>query len=38
MFVRVKNCVTNNAIRPGAADGGTIKLKADAITIVIQGM
>ena len=36
-FVNVRNCVTNNAILPGIADMGIMKLILEATTIVIQG-
>ena len=37
IFVRVKNCVTTSATRPGIADKGMMKLTLDAITMVIDG-
>ena len=38
MFVSVRNWVTISAILPGIAERGIMKLKLEAITIVIQGM
>ena len=37
IFVKVRNCVTSKAIRPGIASSGMRKLISDTVTIAIHG-